>query len=147
MLKQTLESLLFCNLFPRAQIDINVEVLQADGPFRAQAVNAVTLALIDAGLPIRDFLVACGVGYIDGHTLMDINGLEDSARGPDLCLAYMPNSEKLITAHLEPKLPLEALAPAMDLGLGGCKELYKLLQAAVLEHCSDLAAARGQTSI
>eukprot|EP00961_Rhodomonas_salina_P174425 2352269-Rhodomonas_salina.1 len=60
MLRQTFESLLFCNLFPRAQIDITVEVLQADGPFRAQAINAVTLALIDAGLPIQDFLVACG---------------------------------------------------------------------------------------
>jgi ribonuclease PH len=49
---------------------------------RACAVNAVTLALIDAGLPMRDFVTACEAGFIDGHVLLDLNDLESSARGP-----------------------------------------------------------------
>ena len=45
------------------------------------ALNAVTLALIDAGLPMRDFVTACEAGYIDGHVLVDLNALEASGLG------------------------------------------------------------------
>ncbi len=146
ILRQTFETLLFTNLFPRSQIDIFVEVLQADGALKPVALNAATLALIDAGLPMRDFLCACNAGWIDGHTLADLNHLEETARGPDLCVAYMPNCDQLVTCDLEPKLKLEALAPVMDCALQGCRQVYQVLQAAVLEHSSGLAAARGQVS-
>ena len=131
---------------PVWQIDIIVEVLQADGGLRPVALNAATLALIDAGLPMRDFLCSCNATWIDGHILADTNHLEDSARGPDLCLAYMPNCDQLITCHLEPKLKLEALGPVTESALQGCREVYKILQAVVLENCSTLAASRGKIS-
>ena len=40
-------------LYPRSQIDVFVEVLQADGGNYCACVNAATLALIDAGIPLR----------------------------------------------------------------------------------------------
>jgi hypothetical protein len=46
------------------------------------ALNAVTLALIDAGLPMRDFVTACEASYIDGHVLVDPNALEASGSFP-----------------------------------------------------------------
>ena len=144
MLRQTFESLLFTNIFPRSQIDIYVEILQNDGGIRPVALNAATLALIDAGLPMKDFLCSCNAGWIDGHALADLNHLEDSARGPELCVAYMPNCDQVVTCHLDPKLKLEVLGPAMDRALHGAREAYAVLQAAVLEHASSLAAARGR---
>jgi hypothetical protein len=55
-------------LYPRSQIDIFVEVLQADGGNYCACVNAATLALIDAGIPLKDYVTACtaslGIGYI-----------------------------------------------------------------------------------
>jgi exosome complex component RRP41 len=146
MLRQTFETLLFTNLFPRSQIDIFVEVLQADGSLKAVALNAATLALIDAGLPMKDFLCSCNAGWIDGHTLADLNHLEESARGPDLCLAYMPNRDQVVTCNLEPKLKLEVLGPVMDCATQACRQLYQVLQAAVLDHASGLAASRGQVT-
>ena len=53
------------------------------------ALNAVTLALIDAGLPMRDFVIACEAGYIDGHVLVDLNDAEASARGVS-CASPLP---------------------------------------------------------
>ncbi len=47
------------------------------------ALNAVTLALVDAGLPMRDLVTACEAGYIDGHVLVDPNALE--AAGLCMC--------------------------------------------------------------
>jgi exosome complex component RRP41 len=143
MLRQTFESLLFTNIFPRSQIDIYVEVLQADGGIKPAALNAVTLALIDAGLPMRDFLCSCNAGWIDGHALADLNHLEDSARGPELCVAYMPNCDQVVTCNLDPKLKLEVLGQVMDCALQGARQVYQILQASVLEHASTLAASRG----
>ncbi len=57
-------------LFPRSQIDIYIQVLQSDGGDKAAAINASTLALIDAGVPMRDFVCACTAGCIDGIPLL-----------------------------------------------------------------------------
>jgi len=42
-----------------AQVDIFVQVLQSDGSEFAVAVNAVSLALLHAAVPLRDLIVAC----------------------------------------------------------------------------------------
>mmetsp|Transcript_43485 Transcript_43485/g.106388 ORF Transcript_43485/g.106388 Transcript_43485/m.106388 type:complete len:248 (+) Transcript_43485:160-903(+) len=146
MIKETVCSLIFTNQFPRSQIDIVVEVLQSDGSLRSATINAVTLALIDAGLPMHDFLCACTVGYVDGYAIVDVNYIEDLAKGPELCIAYMPNQDKIITTQLEPKLPLEALSQVLDLALESCRQVYKTLQAMVMDHACTLAAARGSVS-
>ena len=64
------------SLYPRSAISIFVEVLQADGGDYAVCVNAATLALIDAGIPIRDVCcaVSCGLAIKDSttYTLLDL---------------------------------------------------------------------------
>lgn len=52
-LRCALESIISLELFPRSQLDVFVEVLSADGSDFCAAVNAATLALIDAGIPIK----------------------------------------------------------------------------------------------
>ena len=49
LIKQTFEAAILTELYPRSQIDIYVEVLQADGGNLCACINAATLALIDAG--------------------------------------------------------------------------------------------------
>lgn len=44
---------------PHAQIDVFVQVLQSDGGDLAVAVNAVSLALSHAAVPLRDMVIAC----------------------------------------------------------------------------------------
>ena len=48
------------------QIDISIQVIQSDGGLLSVAINAVTLALIDAGIPMKDFVVACAAAYVEG---------------------------------------------------------------------------------
>lgn len=89
IIRQTFEAVLFTDVYPRSQIDVMVEILHADGPVRACALNAVALALVDAGIPMRDFVIACEAGYIDGHVLVDLNDAEASARGVS-CASPLP---------------------------------------------------------
>ena len=52
-LRHAMEAIIQLDLIARSQIDIFVEVLQVDGSEFCVAVNAATLALIDAGIPIK----------------------------------------------------------------------------------------------
>lgn len=52
-LKHAMEAIIHLELYPRSQIDIYVEALQVDGSEYCASVNAATLALIDAGIPIK----------------------------------------------------------------------------------------------
>lgn len=52
-LRHAMEAIINLELFAKSQIDIFVEVLQVDGSEFCVAVNAATLALIDAGIPIK----------------------------------------------------------------------------------------------
>lgn len=52
-LRHAMEAIIHLELYPRSQIDIFVEVLQVDGSDYCASVNAATLALIDAGIPIK----------------------------------------------------------------------------------------------
>ena len=72
-LKQTFEATIKTELYPRSQIDIFVEVLQADGGNYCACVNAATLALIDAGIPLK-------------VVVLETDNLEDEARKDDILL-------------------------------------------------------------
>lgn len=52
-LRHAMEAIIHLELYPRSQIDIFVEVLQVDGSDYCASVNVSTLALIDAGIPIK----------------------------------------------------------------------------------------------
>ena len=62
-------------LYPRSQIDIFVEVLQADGGNYCACVNAATLALIDAGIPLKDYVTACTASLGDMTRIVKWNNL------------------------------------------------------------------------
>ena len=75
-LKQTFEATIKTELYPRSQIDIFVEVLQADGGNYCACVNAATLALIDAGIPLKDYVTACTASLVLDTPLVDVSSLE-----------------------------------------------------------------------
>ena len=63
--------------YPRTQIDVSITLLQADGGVRPACINATTLALIDAGIAMEDFVCACTAGAIQSALLLDMNAQED----------------------------------------------------------------------
>ena len=70
VIKECLEPALFRALNPRTGVDLYVEVLQADGGTRCASITAAALALADAGVPMRDLVVACAAGKIDDTVVL-----------------------------------------------------------------------------
>ena len=59
-------------------------ILLADGGNYCACVNAATLALIDAGIPLRDYVTACTASLVEDKPLVDISSLESTQGGPEL---------------------------------------------------------------
>ena len=51
-------------LFPNSTVVINLQVLSDDGSLLATCINAASLALVDAGIPMTGVLAACTSAFI-----------------------------------------------------------------------------------
>lgn len=105
-IKSTFEPVIQLYLYPRSQIDINVQVLQSDGSLLQAAINATTLALIDAGIPLNDYVCAITCALHDATPLLDLTSLEESDL-PHVTVAVLPKSGKVTLATLETQLAVE----------------------------------------
>ena len=69
-LRHSFENLIL--LDSKTEIHVSVCVLQNDGSSKSAVFNVVTLALLDAGIPMKDFLVSVTVGSLHGQILTDL---------------------------------------------------------------------------
>lgn len=125
VVRLALEPAIFLEEFPNAGIEFYIEVLQADGSTRVAGINAVSLSLAVAGVPMRDLVTACSVGKIDGEIVADIAGDEDKTGESDIAFAMMPNKGKVTLLQMDGILTREEFKKAMDLAVNCCKEIYK----------------------
>lgn len=73
LLRQSFESVILTHLYPGCQISLYVTVLHNDGGVLAASINAITLALQNAGIAMIDMLCACTVGLADNKPVIGMN--------------------------------------------------------------------------
>ena len=126
VIREALEPSVFVEYYPRTSVDIFIEVLQADGGTRCAGLTAASLALADAGIPMRDLVVACAAGKVEGRLVVDLTDLEDKGGEADLPLALMPNLNAITLLQMDGGLTIDEFEKAANLALDGCKHLYTL---------------------
>lgn len=76
------------------------------------SINAITMALIDAGIPMKEYVCATSVTLIndtpiignkhtlpasnDPHSISDLNYWEERGPGPELIVGTLPKSGKIV---------------------------------------------------
>jgi len=131
VMREALEPAIFEELYPRASIDIFVEVLQADAGTRTTGITAAALALADAGIPMRDLVAACAVGRVDGQIILDLNKMEDNYGEADMPIAIMPRKNMITLLQMDGHFTGEEFFEALELGIEGCKHIYQLQREAL----------------
>lgn len=61
------------------------------------------MALVDAGIPMLDYVCACSAGCIDKVPVLDLNNLEESADTPELTVAILPRTGKVNLVEVQKK--------------------------------------------
>ena len=132
---------LFTHLYPRSTITITLAVLSQDGSLLAACLNAATLALIDAGIPMSDYVVACTSGSISSYAtgdpgkesadpLLDLNGQEELEL-PWLTVGTLGTGERVCVCVMETKVRAERLESMLAVGVDGCKQVREILDSVV----------------
>jgi exosome complex component RRP41 len=131
VIREALESSVFLEYYPRTGVDIFVEVLQADGGTRCASITAASLALADAGIPMRDIVVACAAGKVDNTVVLDLMDTEDKVGSADVPVALMPNLNAVTLLQMDGILTPEEFEKAVNLAMEGCKKIYPLQKEAL----------------
>jgi len=131
VIRESLEPSVFLELYPRTGIDVFIEVLQADGGTRCASITAASLAIADAGIPMRDLVVACAAGKIDDTVVLDLYDAEDKLGAADVPVAIMPNLNAVTLLQMDGILAPEEFENAVNMAIEGCKKIYALQKEAL----------------
>ena len=131
VIREAVEPAIFVEYYPRTAIDVFVEVLQADGSTRCTSITAASLALADAGIPMRDLVVACSAGKVEDVIVLDLMDTEDKVGSADVPVAFMPNLGVITLLQMDGILTHEEFEKAVNLALEGCKKIYALQKEAL----------------
>ncbi len=131
VIREAFEPSVFTEYYPKTSIDIFIEILQADGGTRCASITAASLALADAGIPLRDLVSACAAGKVDGRIVLDLDDREDKEGEADVPLAYMSNLNAITLLQMDGMLTSEEFEQAINLALEGCNQIYQLQKEAL----------------
>ncbi|KAJ5834624.1 hypothetical protein N7447_000650 [Penicillium robsamsonii] len=151
-LRSAFQSHLHTYLYPHSTISIHVSVLSADGSLMAAAINACTLALVDAGIPMPGLLTGCTAGMSGSAStprdprhdeldpLLDLS-LPEEQELPSLTVATttaVPVGEdnmdeddeamKVCVLTMESKVHATYLETMLAVGIDGCSQIRELLE-------------------
>ncbi len=115
VLSEALSAAIMVEQFPRAQIDVFIEVLQADAGTRIAGLTASSVAIADAGIPMRDFVTGCTAGKVDGKVVLDLSKEEDNFGQADLPVAVLPKSGKIVLMQMDGDLSVEEFDTATSM--------------------------------
>lgn len=125
VIREALEPVVISEAFPRTAIDVFIEIINADGGTRTAAVTAASLALADAGIPMRDIVVGVAVGKVDGVLVLDIDEAEDMFGEADMPVAVAPSLGVITLLQLNGVLTREEFDRALKLALSGANLIYE----------------------
>ncbi|EHK49213.1 hypothetical protein TRIATDRAFT_49744 [Trichoderma atroviride IMI 206040] len=137
-IQKALAANLHTHLFPHSTITVSLHVLSQDGSLLAALINATTLAVIDAGIPMTDYITACTAGSTSSYAagddaadpLLDLNTQEEQEL-PYLTVGLLGDSDKVAVLVCESRVQVSRLEGMLVVGVDGCKQVRRLLDGIV----------------
>lgn len=106
MIKSIFEKVILLKNYSWSQIDIHICVVENDGSMKSAAINAACLALVDAGIALKELVISINAGFLLGQEpALDLLESEEwkHSNSCDFTLAYLPSSDKIAYLELETK--------------------------------------------
>jgi exosome complex component RRP41 len=104
------------------------------------AINATTLALIDAGIALFDYVVAVSAGLHSTSILLDLTNTEESDL-PHLTVAVMPRSGKVTLLNMESRLHVTRFGDVLKVAGQAAEVLRDEMRSAVRSRSKALISA------
>jgi exosome complex component RRP41 len=131
IISEALEHVVFTEYFPRTSIDVFIEILQANAGTRCAGLTAASVALADAGIPMRDLVPSIAVGKADDQILLDLNKEEDNFGQADVPMALVPKTDEVVLLQMDGHMTKDEFSTALDMGVKACHEIYEMQKEAL----------------
>jgi exosome complex component RRP41 len=135
--REALEPVILTSYFPRSVIDVFVEVLQADAGTRTAGINAASVALADAGIPMKSMISSCAAGKVGGQLVLDPMKEEDNYGEADMPIAMTPDGQ-ITLLQMDGHMTREELKTALDMAMGGCRQVYEVQRKALIDKYNQM---------
>ncbi len=143
---EALERAIFVERFPNTTIDIYVYLFDSNAGTRCAALTAASVALADAGIPMRDLVSACAVGRAAGTIILDpCKAEEDASDAVDMPLAIMPRTKEVVLLQMDGLIGKEEWKKAFELGIKGCLQVYEIQKKALKRKYEEIAEEEEKT--
>ncbi len=140
---KALEPVLQIQNYPNTVVDCYILIVEADASTRCAGINAASLALANAGLPMNELVAAVSIGKTGDHFVVDLSKDEEDftvmkdgkeiKAATDIPIAMLSRSEKISLIQLDGKIKASELKEAIALAKKTCKKIVEIQKKALKE--------------
>ena len=121
--------------FPNTVVDVHILIQQADASTRCAGINAASLALAHAGVPMKELVTSVSIGKMDKQLVVDVIKKEEDYElgegATDVAMSFLSRSGNLSHIQLDGKITAKELVEAVKLGKNTCDKIRKIQEEAL----------------
>jgi exosome complex component RRP41 len=125
VIREALEPVLFLEAYPDSQIEIYIEVVAADGGTRCASTTAASLALADAGIPMKSMLVGIAAGKVQDQVILDLGDKEDKVGQADVPAVVVMKDKSISLLQFDGEMSIDEMELAFKYILKGADAIYQ----------------------
>ncbi len=129
---EALESTIVLEKLPRAEVDVFIQVLEADAGTRIASLTTASVAVADAGVPMRDMVVGCTAGKAGGKIVLDLSKDEDNFGEADIPMAILPRTKKIVLLQLDGNVSQEEFDEATSMMMNAIPRISEIQRNALM---------------
>jgi exosome complex component RRP41 len=116
--------------FPNTVVDVFIQIPQADAGTRVAGLNAASIALAHAGIPMKEMISAIAIGKIDKTLVVDVDKEEEDFKegegSTDIPIAVTSRKKDIALLQLDGKISPAELKEAIKMGKEACEKILKI---------------------
>ena len=137
LISEALENVVLTDRFPRTTVDVFIEILEASAGTRCAGLTAASVALADAGIPMKDLVPSVASGKIDGKVVLDLGKAEDNFGEADVPFAMVPRTGEVVLLQMDGHLTQDEFEQILEMNKKAAQEIYEIQKAALIERYSS----------
>ena len=138
LISEALENVVLTDRFPRTTVDVFIEILEASAGTRCAGLTAASVALADAGIPMKDLVPSVASGKIDGKVVLDLGKAEDNFGEADVPFAMVPRTGEVLLLQMDGHLTQAEFEQILEMNKKAAMEIYEIQKAALVERYSSV---------
>lgn len=123
-----LAPVLMLDKYPNTVVDVFIHITQADAGTRCAGINAASMALAHAGIPMKNLITSISLGKLDQNLVVDLTKEEEDFKegegATDIPISMTPDG-KITHLQLDGKINSTQLKEAIDMAKKACEKVYE----------------------